>query len=786
MKKAITLLVVIFLVQAIWFAGVIFTSARSKVSADAGASLYSIDLTQKMGGKSFEAQAHGLTLAFKDTTSEMKSRDVTDAFKQSLGETRVISSSGGPTWAKAFGGIGSDFCYSILKASDEGYIVAGYTSSFGAGGNDVLVLKLDLLGNISWARTFGGSSNDFATSVLLTADGGYTVAGYTSSFGAGNNDILVLKLDAQGNLVWTKTFGGSSAEEAYSISEGSNGEDQGYIVAGYSYSYSTNYDFLVLKMDSHGNFTWAKTFVAGSFDMAKSVFQTPDGSYIVAGYSYSSSSGYDFLVLKLDIDGNFSWARTFGGSSHEYANSLYKTSDGGFIVAGNTNSFGVGNYDFLVLKVDSAGSLSWAKAFGGSNYERASSVSGTSDWGYIVAGYTNSFGATGYDVFVLRLDSYGTVSWAKVFGSVGDDQAFSVSQATDGGYVVAGVTGSFGAGSSDFLVLKLNSNGDIPGTSCSFLRSCTPSVALPAVTNAAKNLSVNIVSSALSSCIPSVSSPTVSSYLVCEGTYTLTVNVNPAGSGTVAKVPDQEAYAAGTPVTLTATPSPGYHFLNWSGDIPSGHEQDNPLAITMDSDKTINANFTINTYTVTFDKNGGDTEANPRTKTATHGGHIDSLPTPPSRIGYTFREWNTEADGSGTRFDSNTPVYGDITVYAQWTIQVFSLTVNIVGNGTVTPSGGTSYEYGSVVTLTATPSPGYRFLKWSGDVPSGHEKDNPLTLNMDSNKTLIATFELLEDPKALPSMSWWVLSCLLLVYFSWPALRFESGVFNSPPVFLPV
>ena len=770
-KKAIILLTAFFLVQVIFFSGIVFTSYPQRVRANSNLNERSIDLAGEMRSKGLEVQENDLISAFRETTSQIESRDITDIFKQSPGEGQVILSPGGPTWAKALGGIGSDFCYSVIKTSDEGYIVAGYTSSFGAGGNDVLLLKLDLLGNISWARTFGGAKNDCATSLLRTADGGYIAAGYTNSFGAGNNDFLILRLDAQGNLVWAKTFGGSSNEEAYSISECSRGQDQDYIVAGCSYSSSTNYDFLVLKTDSNGNLNWAKTFGTGRLDVAKSVAGIADGYCIVAGYSYSSSSGYDFLVLKLDIEGNLSWAKTFGGNSHEYAYSVSKTSDGGFVVAGNSSSFGAGSYDFLVLKGDSSGNLLWAKAFGGSNYECASAVWETPDGGYSLAGYTTSFGATGYDFLVLRLDSNGTLSWAKVFGGAGDDQASSISQATNGGYVIAGATGSFGAGSNDFLVLKLDLNGDIPGCSLGFLRSCTPSVALPAVTNAAKNLSFNLVSSALSSCIPSVSTPAVSSYLICEGTYALTLNVNPAGSGAITKVPDQETYAAGTPVALTATPSPGYHFLNWSGDVPAGHEQDNPLTITMDSDKTIDANFTINTYTVTFDKNGGDTDANPRTKTATHGGHIDSLPTPPSRTGYTFREWNTEADGSGTRFDWNTPVYGDITVYAQWTIQVFSLTVNLVGKGTVTPSGGTSYEYGSVVTLTATPSPGYHFLNWSGDVPAGHEKDNPLTLKMDSNKTLIATFELQEDPRAMPSMSWWgafllTFSLLLLACFA--------------------
>ena len=363
---------------------------------------------------------------------------------------------------KTFGGTDYDGAYAIQQTEDGGYIVAGYTWSFGAGGADVYVLKLDSAGNLEWQKTFGGSSDDFAYSIQQTADGGYIVAGYTLSFGAGVNDAYVLKLDSAGNLEWQKTFGGSSDDFAYSIQQTSDG---GYIVAGNTWSFGAGgADAYVLKLDSAGNLEWQKTFGGSGHDYAYSIQQTTDDGYIVAGYTNSFGAGDDdAYVLKLDSAGTLQWQKVFGGSSDDFAYSIQQTSDGGYIVAGYTWSFGAGSRDVYVLKLDSAGNLEWQKTFGRSNYhgDVAYSIQQTTDDGYIVAGDTYSYGAGSRDAYILKLDSAGTLQWQKVFGGSSDDFAYSIQQTSDGGYIVAGYTWSFGAGSRDVYVLKLDSNGDL-------------------------------------------------------------------------------------------------------------------------------------------------------------------------------------------------------------------------------------------------------------------------------------------------------------------------------------
>jgi len=382
-------------------------------------------------------------------------------------------------FAKTFGGSSDDYAHSVQQMSDGGYIVAGYTRSFGAGGADVFLLKADASGNLQWAKTFGGGGNyDWALSVQQTSDGGYIVAGWTDSFGAGYGDAFLLKTDASGNLQWFKTFGGSGRDDAYSVRQTSDG---GYIVAGYTNSFGAGYeDAFLLKADASGNLQWAKTFGGSYDDAAYSVQQTSDGGYIVAGYTRSFGAGYaDVFLLKTNASGNLQWAKTFGGSNWDVAVSVQQTSDGGYIVAGETASFGVGSYDVFLLKTDATGNLQWFKTFGGSNGDYARSVQQTSDGGYIVAGGTESFGAGG-DVFLLKTYASGNLQWAKIFGGSYFDWALSVQQTSDGGYIVAGGTGSFGAGGSDAFLLKTDANGNI-GT-CAIVGSPTPAVDTPSPT----------------------------------------------------------------------------------------------------------------------------------------------------------------------------------------------------------------------------------------------------------------------------------------------------------------
>jgi len=359
---------------------------------------------------------------------------------------------------KTFGGSGSDLANSIQQTADGGYIVAGDTTSFGAGGYNVYILKLNSDGNSAWQKTFGGSSDDAALSVQETTDGGYIVAGYTRFFGAGNDDVYIVKLNSDGSLAWQKTYGGIWNDEAYSIQQTTDG---GYIVAGYTESFgSGGRNVYILKLNSDGSLVWQKTFGGSDYDEAYSVQQTTDGGYIVGGYTYSFGfDNCDVYVLKLNSDGSLAWQKTFGGNGYDYARSVKQTTDGGYIVAGYTESFGFGGY---ILKLNRDGSLSWQKTFGGSGSDWASSIQQTTDGGYIVAGYTESFGSGGRDVYIVKLNSDGSLAWQKAYGGSGSDWASSIQQTTDGGYIVAGTTYSFGNASyCDAYILKLDSNGEL-------------------------------------------------------------------------------------------------------------------------------------------------------------------------------------------------------------------------------------------------------------------------------------------------------------------------------------
>jgi len=406
-------------------------------------------------------------------------------------------------FAKAYGGTSGDEAYSIVQTTDGGYAVAAYTYSFGAGSYDFLVLKLNSSGGLDWARTFGGTDWDWAYSMVQTTDGGYAVAGYTGSFGAGDYDFLVLKLNSSGGLEWARTFGGTGWDGAYSMVQTTDG---GFAVAGRTESFGAGgYDLLVLKLNSSGDLQWARTFGGTDWDWAYSIVQTTDGGYAVAGYTRSFGAGdYDFLVLKLNSSGGLDWARTFGGTGWDEARSIVQTSDGGYAVAGYARSFGAGGYDLMVLKLNSSGGLDWARTFGGTNYDYAYSITQTTDGGYAVAGKTKSFGAGDYDFLVLKLNSSGGLQWARTFGGTDWDEARSIVQTSDGGYAVAGYAGSFGAGSGDFLVLKLGPDGSYPGCA----EDCSPTVGTPSPSASSPSLSTSSPSVG-ADCSPTVGTPTL-------------------------------------------------------------------------------------------------------------------------------------------------------------------------------------------------------------------------------------------------------------------------------------
>ncbi len=365
------------------------------------------------------------------------------------------------TWHKTFGGGDTDGANSIQQTTDGGYIVAGCTWSFGS--SYVYILKLNSKGEAEWQKAFGRSGYDGANSIQQTTDGGYIVAGWTYSY-ITREDIYILKLNSKGEIEWEKTFGSEDYDDAVnSIQQTTDG---GYIVAGWTGPFgSGGGDVYILKLNSKGKVEWQKTFGGKYYEGANSIQQTKDGGYIVAGWTESFGSGQkDVYILKLSSKGDLEWQKTFGGKKDDGAELIQQTADGGYIVAGWTGPFGSGLEDVYILKLNSKGEVQWQKTFGGKAYDEANSVQQTTDGGYIVGGSTNSFGSGGYDVYILKLNSKGEVEWQKTFGGEGSDGAMSIQQTTDGGYIVAGWTSSFGSGESDIYILKLDSKGWVDTT----------------------------------------------------------------------------------------------------------------------------------------------------------------------------------------------------------------------------------------------------------------------------------------------------------------------------------
>jgi len=363
------------------------------------------------------------------------------------------------TWFKHYGGMNDEWGYSIEQTSDGGYIVAGQTDSYTYGGDDFAIYKLNSSGNKVWFKHYGGAIDDWGRSIQQTSDGGYIVAGYTESFTYGVLDIAVYRLNSSGNKVWFKHFGGATNDTSYSIRQTS---DNGYVVAGYTSSYSYGgFDMAIYKLNSSGNKVWFKHYGGAYDEIAFSIEQTSDGGYIVAGKTSSFTHGFtDHAIYKLDSNGNKVWFKHYGGTGGDVCLSIQQTSDGGYILAGHTSSFVHGGYDYAIYKLNSSGNKVWFKHFGGMNDEWGHSIQQTSDGGYIVAGESNSYTHGGYDFAIYKLNSSGNKTWFKHYGGSSNEYGESIQQTSDGGYVVAGKTNSYTNGGYDFAIYKLDSSGD--------------------------------------------------------------------------------------------------------------------------------------------------------------------------------------------------------------------------------------------------------------------------------------------------------------------------------------
>ena len=364
------------------------------------------------------------------------------------------------TFQRTYGSTNYDESYSVAQTADGGYIVAGYTGSFGAGGWDVWLIKTDASGDTTWTRAYGGTVNDEALSVQQTADSGYAIVGRSKSFGADNLDVYLLTTDALGDTAWTRTYGGTGRDAGYSVQQTADG---GYIIAGYTESYGAGgNDVWLIKTDTSGDTTWTRAFGGSHHDEGYSVRQTADGGYIVVGYTKSYGAGNaDIWLIKTDASGDTMWTRLLGGVDHDKGYSVAQTADGGFVIAGLTFSYGAGSADIWLIKTDASGDTMWTRTHGRAGYDEGYSVAQTANGGYVIAGYTSSYGAGLEDVWLVRTDASGDTMWTQTYGGANHDFGWSVAQTTDGGYVVAGHTSSYGAGFDDVWLIKTDSAGRV-------------------------------------------------------------------------------------------------------------------------------------------------------------------------------------------------------------------------------------------------------------------------------------------------------------------------------------
>ncbi len=421
------------------------------------------------------------------------------------------------------GGNNDDRAYFGIQTADSGYVFAGTTESSlegdvtqsNHGGIDCWIVKMSKTGTIEWNRVMGGSAYEQLYEIKQTADGGYIFCAATESSADGditaaNNGVLdywVVKLDGSGATTWDVLLGGDQSDIPASIVQTADG---GYVVGGYSFSsqsgdvtatnHSTNSDYWVVKLNSTGAVTWNVLLGGLGEEELHSIKQTADGGYIATGSSTTSppsgnvtgtlSGGRDFWVVKLNSTGGVTWNKLIGGNGdEEFSYSVQQTADGGYIVAGNSSSGASGNIsvsthgetDFLVVKLDASGNITWNKMLGGTSFEYVAAVQQTTDGGYIVTGATTSSVSgnvtqEGYgleDAWVVKLDASGNITWNKVYGGNNSDFPTAIQQTFDGGYILTGYTMSSATGtisgtnhdpsgnSNDFWIVKLDANGNI-------------------------------------------------------------------------------------------------------------------------------------------------------------------------------------------------------------------------------------------------------------------------------------------------------------------------------------
>lgn len=415
-------------------------------------------------------------------------------------------------WQKCFGGSNNDNAYLVQQTTDVGFMLVGVTASYDGDisgkydADDIWILKLNTAGNIEWQKTLGGNGYDYTFSAEQTTDGGYIVAGISTSNDGdvtgnhGSEDAWVVKLDASGNIEWQHAYGGTNYDGLFAIQQSG---DAGYIAAGYTFSnngdVSGNHggiDCWVIRLDEEGNLLWQKSLGGSLQEKAFSILATSDDGFMMAGTTESSDGDVtqqhgaeDCWLVKLNETGTIEWQKTYGGLDNDGVRCIRQASDDGYIFTGYSGSNSGdasgnhGSYDYWTVRTDATGNIMWQKSLGGSGDDEALSVSLTTDGGFVLAG--NSISDDGdvtgnhglQDYWLVKLTADGSIVWQGSYGGTDFDNATSLQETADHGFIVAGTSSSLNGdvsgnhGYDDIWILRLEGITAIDESSsplCSF------------------------------------------------------------------------------------------------------------------------------------------------------------------------------------------------------------------------------------------------------------------------------------------------------------------------------
>lgn len=354
-----------------------------------------------------------------------------------------------------YGGSASDQSFSLVGTDDGGFLNFGYTSDLGTA--DFMLVKTDDEGQLEWSKALGGPSGDFGQQVRRTLDNGFIMTGWTASYGAGDDDVLLVKTDDEGTVEWAKTYGRDGTDRGRSVSQTADG---GYVIFGHTSAFglSAN-DLYLIKTDALGDTVFVKTFggIESTNENGWWIEETSDGGFITTGNTAQGPGTSNLLMVKFDSAGDTLWTRAFGGEGGQTSGlCVLENENSEYIATGWTNAFGAGGRDVFTVKTDQDGTLIWSKTYGGIDNDDSQGIVIDPLGGYGIVGTSSSYNNKGLnadEVFTVWIEDNGDVSYASSFGGSQDELIFAVAASTSQGIAYAGTSDSQGQGAEDVLLV---------------------------------------------------------------------------------------------------------------------------------------------------------------------------------------------------------------------------------------------------------------------------------------------------------------------------------------------